>query len=59
MPYGEQLSRNEVISTIGSILDIIGNTIQVLVDDTTEQGIIWNAIGGWIQAVGTVIVVEN
>lgn len=57
LPYGEQLSRNEVIATIGSILDIIGNTIQVLVDDTTEQGIMWNAIGGWIQAVGAVIVV--
>ena len=57
LPYGEQLSKNEVIATIGSILDIIGNAIQVLVDDSTEQGIIWNAVGGWIQAVGAVIVV--
>ena len=57
LPFGEQLSKNEVIATIGSILDMIGNTIQVLVDDTTEQGIIWNAVGGWIQAIGAVIVV--
>jgi len=57
LPYGEQLSKNEVISTIGSVLDIIGNAIQVLVDDTTEQGIIWNAVGGWIQAIGAVIIV--
>lgn len=57
LPFGEQLSKNEVIATIGSILDIIGNIIQVLVDNITEQGIIWNAVGGWIQAIGAVIVV--
>ena len=57
LPYGRQLAKSEVIATIGSILEIIGNSIQALVDDTTELGIIWNAIGGWVQAVGAVITV--
>ena len=57
LPYGQQLSKNEVIARVGSVLEIIGNSIQALVDDTTELGIIWNAIGGWVQAVGAVITV--
>ena len=57
LPYGRQLAKSEVIATIGSILEIIGNSIQALVDDTTELGMIWNAIGGWVQAVGAVITV--
>ena len=55
LPYGRQLSKHEVIATIASVLEIIGNAIQALVNDTTDQGIIWNAIGGWIQAVGAII----
>lgn len=56
LPYGEKLTKLETIATIGGIIQIIGSTIQVFVDTTTEQGIIWNAVGGWIQAVGAVIV---
>ena len=56
LPYGEKLSIMEAIVTIGGIIQIIGSTIQVFADDSTEQGIIWNAVGGWIQAVGAVIV---
>ena len=57
LPYGRQLAKSEVIATVGSVLEIIGNSIQALADDKTELGIIWNAIGGWVQAVGAVITV--
>ena len=56
LPYGEKLTKLETIATIGGIIQIIGSTIQVFADTTTEQGIIWNAVGGWIQAVGAVMV---
>lgn len=45
----------ESIANTGNIIQVIGNTMQVLADTNTKEGVIVNAVGAWIQAVGSVI----
>lgn len=50
-----QLTFLETITNIGNIIQLIGSVIQVSANMDTEEGIVMNAIGGWIQAMGSVL----
>lgn len=45
----------ETISNTGDIIQFIGTAIQVFVNTDALEGVVMNAVGAWIEAVGAII----
>lgn len=50
-----KLTLSQTIANTGNIIQLIGNVIQVFANTDTQEGVVMNAVGAWIQAVGAII----
>lgn len=45
----------QTIENTGNLIQLIGGIIQVFANTDTEEGIVMNAMGAWIEAIGAII----